>query len=77
MELGPSALIRTVHGRGYQFASTSLQISAPRHEPDEAMAYFLEWTGGRTALLDGQNFIGRREELLSAAGLGEATKAVA
>jgi DNA-binding winged helix-turn-helix (wHTH) protein len=60
-EAEKDAFIRTVHGRGYQFVSRLVQVLAPRIEPagGEEVSFCLDWTGGRTTLRPGENFIGR------------------
>ncbi len=56
-----AAFIKTVHGRGYQFVFRPVEVIAGQNESPggEESAFHLHWTGGPTALRDGENFIGR------------------
>ena len=60
-DAGRDAFIRTVHGRGYQFVCQPVEIVTSGHPKIEAGAasLWLDWSGGLTALWQGENFIGR------------------
>ena len=60
-EAGQGTFIRTVHGRGYQFVFQPVEVvaSVDRKIDDAAVSFWLDWSGGLTALWPGENFIGR------------------
>jgi DNA-binding winged helix-turn-helix (wHTH) protein len=57
---GPSFL-RTVHGFGYAFGAEAIEEEG-RRRPERAVAQ-IEWEGGVLRLMEGENVIGRGEEV--------------
>jgi DNA-binding winged helix-turn-helix (wHTH) protein len=57
---GPSFL-RTVHGFGYAFGAEAIEEEG-RRRPERALAQ-IEWEGGVLRLMEGENVIGRGEDV--------------
>jgi DNA-binding winged helix-turn-helix (wHTH) protein len=57
---GTPAWVRTVHGFGYAFDAEAVEEGTSRPSPVVAR---LAWEGGECALVDGENVIGRGEEV--------------
>jgi DNA-binding winged helix-turn-helix (wHTH) protein len=58
---GGSGLLRTVHGFGYAFEADAVE-EEPKRRPERAGAQ-IEWDRGILPLMEGENLIGRGEEV--------------